>query len=297
MEEEEEEEAANISEAGQAQAAGKQRQPWQEMEQEVDSEEARCLSNVQVVENEVEPCVILPGLKHEDVKVNLKQKRVPTRERPHKCEQCGTSFNWKSNLTAHRRLHAGVKPYKHSRGGKSFCHTSKVAGRQRICTGEMLYKCDLCEKGFKRKSNLTAHRRIHTRETFHKCSECDHSFSNSTNLTAHQRTHTEKKLESGTSYASQASSVERKTIHTGGRPYKCSACEHSCSSSTNFIAHWRAHIEKPDCGVSSVPPSDFVGADTTRSVKKHFICSKCQTCFMSALSLGIHQLGHKEEVP
>ncbi|XP_023620280.1 zinc finger protein 397 isoform X2 [Myotis lucifugus] len=89
-------------------------------------------------------------------------QKVPTEERPHRCDVCGHSFKQHSSLTQHQRIHTGEKPYKCSQCGKAFSLRSYLIIHQRIHSGEKAYECSECGKAFNQSSALIRHRKIHT---------------------------------------------------------------------------------------------------------------------------------------
>ncbi|KAL1779251.1 zinc finger protein 174 isoform X1 [Sigmodon hispidus] len=91
----------------------------------------------------------------------LSHQAVHSAKKRYKCDDCGKSFTWNSELKRHQRVHTGERPYICGECGNCFGRQSTLKLHQRIHTGEKPYQCSLCGKSFRQSSNLHQHHRFH----------------------------------------------------------------------------------------------------------------------------------------
>ncbi|GFF40202.1 zinc finger protein 143 [Aspergillus udagawae] len=105
------------------------------------------------------------------------------------------SFNRKSDLCRHHRIHTNERPYHCTVKGcnKSFVQRSALTVHFRTHTGERPHVCNFpgCEKAFSDSSSLARHRRTHTGTKLFKCPEktCHKSYSRRETLANHLHRH------------------------------------------------------------------------------------------------------------
>lgn len=91
----------------------------------------------------------------------LSHQAAHAAKKPYKCDDCGKSFTWNSELKRHKRVHTGERPYVCGECGNRFGRQSTLKLHQRIHTGEKPYQCSRCGKSFRQSSNLHQHHRLH----------------------------------------------------------------------------------------------------------------------------------------
>uniref|UniRef100_A0A8C7WUN2 C2H2-type domain-containing protein n=1 Tax=Oryzias sinensis TaxID=183150 RepID=A0A8C7WUN2_9TELE len=85
-------------------------------------------------------------------------------ERPHVCEDCGTSFDYLSQGRIHMRAHTEGNHFLCKECDKSFSRISNLKRHMRIHTGEKPFACEVCGTSFCQISNLKRHMITHTGE-------------------------------------------------------------------------------------------------------------------------------------
>jgi len=161
--------------------------------------------------------------------------------RPYLCMVCDKRFTNKSNLNAHRTLHAGEKLYSCTQCDKHFPNKRYLSFHMNVHSSK--YSCTECGKCFRGNPELTKHRRIHSGEKPFECTVCSKRFTQSSELVRHSRIHSgEKPHKCHICNKAFSLSVNRNThisIHMGDKPYKCTLCNRSFSRHNDLQCHSR----------------------------------------------------------
>ncbi|KAM9413025.1 uncharacterized protein ACWYII_025063 isoform 2-T2 [Salvelinus alpinus] len=236
----------------------------------------------------------------------IRKPRETDKPRPHRCSQCGKSFNRGGSLRTHQLTHTGEKPFHCSQCGKCFTTGSHLRTHQLTHTGEKPFHCSQCGKSFNRGGSLRTHQLTHTGEKPFHCSQCGKSFNRGGSLRTHQLTHTGEKpfhcSQCGKSFNRGGSLRTHQLTHTGEKPFHCSQCGKSFTAGGNLRTHQLTHTgEKPfhcsQCGKSFTAGGSLRTHQLIHTGEKPFHCSQCGKCFTTGGHLRRHQLTHTGEKP
>ncbi|KAG8433803.1 hypothetical protein GDO86_012246 [Hymenochirus boettgeri] len=200
-------------------------------------------------------------------------------DRSYKCRSCFKTFNHKSNLLVHERIHSGDKAYRCQECGKQFSQRTSLMVHLRTHTGEMPYSCQQCRRRFRQQSNLLYHIKTNTIQGQLKCTA--ENFINSLAISrldlvedngicsememvpeqaqAWMHLETNSKTETAPAqpqeaikeefpcpdcdkvFTHQSNLLVHQRIHSGERAYRCHECNRQFSQRTSLMIHLRTH--------------------------------------------------------
>ncbi|XP_043944717.1 zinc finger protein 586-like [Protopterus annectens] len=232
-----------------------------------------------------------------------KPQQVHSKEKPHKCAECGKCYKHKSHLHRHQLNHKGLKRYECKDCEKSYKDKAALYRHHWVHTENKPFECTVCRLGFVRKANFEAHSLIHNSENMFKCSDCGRTFTRKRSLMQHQFIHAEvrpfKCITCGKSFASHTRLVRHEMIHTQEKPFKCTECGRSFNYRPHLIRHQLIHTVKPcvceECGMSFRRKNHLLSHHLVHTGERPFECSKCWRTFAEKAQVSQHEKLHSQE--
>ncbi|XP_017558967.1 zinc finger and BTB domain-containing protein 41 [Pygocentrus nattereri] len=248
--------------------------------------------------------------------------RVHTGEKPFQCDICLQRYSTKSNLTVHKKKHAGDAPVQRKEHKCPFCsklHASKktlskhvkrfhperiqefLSMRKRKSEG---WKCDICHKSFTRRPHLEEHMILHSQDRPFKCAYCDDYFKSRFARLKHQEKYHLGPFPCDICGRQFNDTGNRKRhiecTHGGKRKWTCYLCGKSVRERTTLREHLRIHSgEKPHlcsiCGQSFRHGSSYRLHLRVHHDDKRYECEECGKTFIRHDHLKKHRKIHTGE--
>ncbi|CAD7013637.1 zinc finger protein 286A [Ceratitis capitata] len=149
---------------------------------------------------------------------------------PHKCTECGRTFEFRASLIMHeQRSHVG-KVHKCDHCERRFAVQVDLQRHIDSHIGKKPFVCELCGKAFRSKTQLGYHSdAIHTKTRAYKCTMCPKDFLKARDLKDHIKAHLnirDKICETcGKGFTNCHSLIRHRQIHSEVKKFACKLCE------------------------------------------------------------------------
>ncbi|XP_043936883.1 zinc finger protein 154-like isoform X2 [Protopterus annectens] len=232
-----------------------------------------------------------------------KPQQVQSKEKAHKCAECGKCYKRKTHLRRHQLSHTGLNHYECKDCGKVYKAKSTLYRHQWVHAEIKPFECTVCRTVFVKKANFKAHSLIHKSENMFKCSDCGRTFTRKHSLLEHQFIHAEvrpfKCITCGKSFARNNRLVRHEMIHTQEKPFKCTECGKCFNYRPHLTRHQLIHTVKPFvcevCGKGFRRENHFLSHHLVHTGERPFECSKCWRTFAEKAEVSQHEKLHSQE--
>ncbi|XP_062566710.1 zinc finger protein 567-like [Saccostrea cucullata] len=240
-------------------------------------------------------------LKYSDLEMHV---RGHLGDRPYQCNLCERSFKHNSNLQRHKRAHTGEKPYICTLCEKSFIDCTQLRKHIRTHSSEKSDFCKICKKGFVSKTNLKQHMLTHLDDRPFKCEFCNKGFNKNANLKGHLKVHLGYKPwvcdVCGKEFPEKNRLKMHERIHWEDKPYKCDQCDAQFAQISNLYVHQRKHKgDKPwkcgQCGKCFMMKSHLTQHVKRHTGEKQFQCAVCLKEYFGRGEFNRHMRTHTGE--
>ncbi|KAL4217598.1 hypothetical protein ACF0H5_022340 [Mactra antiquata] len=230
-----------------------------------------------------------------------------TGNKPHKCDQCGSAYAKKDNLTTHiRMVHNGMKG-EHTcvKCRKTFMKKENYDAHIETCAPN--HKCDICPMSFYRKTHLDNHLISHTTTPQVQCPHCDSKFKYRKHLNRHiKKDHTEFTPDEGPSecICDQCGVIvkNKEALYRHRKVHKipdkeCDVCGKAFKDNTTLKDHKLMHTNIRDyqceiCSMLFSRKGNLVRHQKRHRGERKYRCDICGMCFVANCDLTRHKNTH-----